>query len=225
MKYLNQEIENKLKNTGVDFVRFLDVSGLTDTQNRGLPNAILIGISINPRFIKEVFDNPDFVPTHGDEYVQTENKAGEIADELTKFLTGKGYKNISQSDAGLLMEEVFNFEKKESVLPHKTIALLSGLGWIGKNNLFITSEYGAAQCLGTVLTNAPLETVLSEPLLPMCGKCSTCVNICERKVLKDKIWSRSVSRDEIVDVYGCDTCLRCLVHCPWTQKYVNKSFK
>ena len=93
-------------------------------------------------------------------------------------------KAVSQSDTELLADGVFNFETKESVLPHKTVALLGGLGWIGKNNLLITPEYGAAQCLGTVLTDAPLKTVLHEPLSPKCGNSIPCLNICYRKVPK-----------------------------------------
>lgn len=223
MNTLNHEIERELKKAGATFVRFLDVSKLADKQNRGLPNALLIGIAIDPEYIKKVLDNPDYKPTHEDEYVQTEDRAGEMADGIARFLNGKGYKAISQSDAGLLAEGVFHFETKESVLPHKTVALLSGLGWIGKNNLFITPEYGAAQCLGSVLTDAPLEMMYQEPLLPKCGHCSTCVDICEKKVLKGKVWSPVVSRDEIVDVYGCSVCLKCLAHCPWTQKFVRKA--
>ena len=59
-----------------------------------------------------------------DEYSLTEHKAGEIADELAKFITGKGYKAISQSciglrygykaisqsDTGLVADGVFNYE-------------------------------------------------------------------------------------------------------------------
>ncbi len=70
---------------------------------------------------------------------------GEVTDELAEFLVSKGYKALSQSDADFLAEGVFNFETKESVYLHKTVvAQLSGLGWIGKNNLFITPKYGAA---------------------------------------------------------------------------------
>ena len=120
---------------------------------------------------------------------------------------------------------MFNFEAKESVLPHKTVALLGGLGWIGKNNLLITPEYGAAQCLGSVLTDAPLETVLQEPLLPKCRNCNICAEVCEKQVLTGKSWSNSLSRDEIVDVYGCSTCLKCLIHCPKTQMYMRRNAK
>lgn len=231
MKYLNQEIENELKNQGAELIRFVGISHLDEKQNRQLPTAIVFALPLTAEYAKMVFNIPDYVQVRiadnynfdDDEYSQTEHKAGEIADELAKFITGKGYKAISQSDTGLLADGVFNFETKESVLPHKTVALLGGLGWIGKNNLLITPEYGAAQCLGTVLTDAPLETVLHEPLSSKCGNCITCVNICERKVLKGKIWSRYVSRDEIVDIHGCSTCLKCLVHCPRTQIYIKRN--
>ena len=233
MKYLNQEIENELNNQGAELIRFVSISHLDEKQNRQLPNAIVFALPLTAEYAKMVFNIPDYVQVRiadnynfdDDEYSQTEHKAGEIADELAKFITGKGYKAISQSDTGLLADGVFDYETKESVLPHKTVALLGGLGWIGKNNLLITPEYGAAQCLGTVLTDAPLETFLCETLHPHCGKCTACVNICERKVLKGKVWSTSVSRDEIVDVYGCSTCLKCLVHCPYTRRYCKQSTK
>lgn len=233
MKYLNQEIENGLRNRGAELIRFVSISYLDEKQNRQLPNAIIFALPLTAEYVKTVFDIPDYVQARidnnydfdDDEYTQTEHKAGEIADELAKFLTEKGYKAISQSDAGLLADGVFNYETKESVLPHKTVALLGGLGWIGKNNLLITPEYGAAQCLGTVLTDAPLETILHESLYPKCGSCITCVNICEREVLKGKIWSSSVLRYEIVNVHGCSTCLKCLVHCTNTQTYIKRNIR
>ncbi len=230
MKKLNQEIENELKNKGAELIHFVCISHLGEKQNRQLPNAIVFALPLTTEYVMQVFSTPDYVQARiddnynfdDDEYTQTENKAGEIADELAKFLTEKGYKAISQSDAGLVADKVFNFETKESVLPHKTVALLGGLGWIGKNNLLITPEYGAAQCLGTVLTDAPLQTVVHEPLLPKCRNCNICAKVCEKKVLKGKLWSNSVPRDEIVNVYGCSTCLKCLVHCPCTQRYANR---
>ncbi len=63
-----------------------------------------------------------------DEYTQTEHKVGEIADELAKFIIEKGYKAVSQSDVELLADGVFDYEIKESVLPHETVALLGRLG-------------------------------------------------------------------------------------------------
>ncbi|MDE8698307.1 epoxyqueuosine reductase, partial [Bacteroides cellulosilyticus] len=43
------------------------------------------------------------------------------------------------------------------------------------------------------------------------------------KVLKCKIWSKTFSRDEIVNIHGCSTCLKCLVHCPSTKTYIKRN--
>ena len=65
---MNKEVENELKKSRVDFVHFVDISKLTNKQNRGLPCAILIGIAINPKFVKDVFNNPDYKPVLEDEW-------------------------------------------------------------------------------------------------------------------------------------------------------------
>lgn len=233
MKYLNQEIENELIKQGAQLIRFVDLSHLSEAQNRQFPHAVVFALPLTPGYIKEVGNTSDYVQARiednfnfdDDEYLLTENKTHELADHIAAYITGKGYKAFSQSDKSLIAEGKFDAAHKQSLLPNKTIAILGGLGWIGKNNLLITPEYGAAQCLGTVLTDAPLETVLCEPLSPKCGNCMTCVRICERKVLKGKTWTRCTSRDEIVDVYGCSTCLKCLVHCPYTQRYCKRKIK
>lgn len=226
MKYLNHEIENELTSRGAKLVRFVSVSHLNEKQNRKLPNAIVFVLPLTAEYVRRVFDTPNYVQARiddnynfdDDEYLITENRTHELADRIAKYITEKGYKAFSQSDESLIAEGKFDTEHKVSVLPHKTVALLGGLGWIGKNNLLITPEYGAAQCLGTVLTDAPLETVLYEPFSPKCGHCTICMRICEKRVLKGKTWGTAVSRDEIVDVYGCSTCLKCLVHCPRNSK-------
>lgn len=224
MNSLNWEIEQQLlRNENADFVHFVDISMLDIRQNRGLPYAILIGIAINPQFIKTVHDSSNYVHTLSDEYAQTEKQVGLIADKLADQLIRKGYKACSQSDNALLTENTFDFATKTSILPHKTIAVLSGIGYIGKNNLFITAEYGAAQCLGSVLTNAPLAVIKHAIQLPKCNSCNVCRDICPQKALKGKCWNMNVSRDEIINVYDCVTCLKCLVYCPKTQTYIKQN--
>lgn len=93
MNSLNKEIEQQLINENTGFIRFVDISTLDIQQNRGLPYAILIGIAINPQFIKAVHDNPDYVHTLSDEYAQVEKRVGLIADKLTDLLVRKGYKS------------------------------------------------------------------------------------------------------------------------------------
>ena len=72
MKTLNLEIEQFLRSENVDFVHFVNISILNKQQNRGLPYAILMGIAINPQFIKGVYENPHYIHTATDEYAHTE---------------------------------------------------------------------------------------------------------------------------------------------------------
>ncbi len=73
----------------------------------------------------------------------------------------------------------------------------------------------------TVLTDAPLSVENQSIIMPACGKCTVCKDICPKGVLHGLTWEPGMNRDLIVDVYHCDGCLKCLVDCPWTQKYMN----
>lgn len=223
MSNINIEIEQQLRNEHVDIIQFVDITMLGIKQNRGFPFAILIGIAISPHFLQTVCNTPNYIHTLEDEYAQTESRIGLIADKLANNLISSGYKALSQSDNGLMAENAFDFETKTSALPHKTIAILSGIGYIGKSNLFITEEFGAAQCLGSVLTNAPLTVAKNNILQPKCNRCTICHHICPQKALHDVCWNTNTSRDEIVDVYNCITCLKCLAHCPKSQTYMKRA--
>ncbi len=70
----------------------------------------------------------------------------------------------------------YNRETLRSILSHKLAAHLAGLGWIGKNCLLITPQFGPRVRLVTILTDAPLSPGI--PLNKKCGKCQTCVVTC-----------------------------------------------
>ena len=145
MNYLNEEIEHELINRGAKLVRFVDILHLPETQNRQFPNAIVFALPLTAGSIKEVCDTPNYVQVRiddnynfdDDEYLITENRTHELADNMATYITEKGYKAFSQSDESLIVEGKFDESHKQSLLPNKTIALLGGLGWIGKNNATI----------------------------------------------------------------------------------------
>ena len=61
MKYLNQEIENELKNQGAELIRFVGISHLDEKQNRQLPTAIVFALPLTAEYAKMVFNIPDYV--------------------------------------------------------------------------------------------------------------------------------------------------------------------
>ena len=62
-------------------------------------------------------------------------------------------------------------------MPHKSAAVLSGLGFVGKSGLFLSSEYGSKVRLATVITDMPLASEL--PVIENgCGECTLCQRAC-----------------------------------------------
>ncbi|NQU88124.1 MAG: epoxyqueuosine reductase [Mariniphaga sp.] len=226
---LEAKLKTELIEHGADFVYFVNVSQLSKEQNKGYPNAILLGIALSPGYLQEITNTQEYVrnmirnnQTNNDEFHLKEIKTDRMADYISNSLKSKGFSAYSQSEDNIELTGFYDKEKKSTPLPHKTIALLAGLGWIGKHNLLVTPKYGSAISMCTVLTDAPLETVLYTPKESQCGNCKICINLCPTNALKGNSWNTSTSRDELIDVKKCNTCIKCLVLCPWTQAYMKK---
>lgn len=216
------ELISELKNCGVNLVKVVDISTLSVNENRGYNVALLIGITLSPGYIfrlskENILDSSEFS--------EKEHYVNELAEWVAQFIQAKGYKAYAQSEKNLI-NGFYDANTRTTPLPHKKIAMLAGLGWIGKSNLLVTQEYGSALCMCSVLTNAPLPTQNKTAIMPKCGECNICKDICPPKVIHGSTWEVGINRDLIVDVYNCETCLKCLANCLWTQKYMKKnSFK
>lgn len=227
---LNETITNELKQHGIEFIHFVDISGLAEKQNRGFPSAVLFGVKCSPEYLKRVSDNPNYVPEmvarnyfDDDEHYMYEMGMYRISDLLAEFIGKKGYKAYSLSDDNQITTN--NFEGNKSMFPLKTLAIHAGQGWIGKNNLLVNKEYGCCQTWGGVLTDMPLNTVLNNPPAVQCGNCRICLDVCQPNALKGTVWQPGIQREEMIGVDKCTTCLKCMVHCPWTQRFMNKEIK
>ncbi|WP_066714600.1 epoxyqueuosine reductase [Clostridium sp. Marseille-P299] len=210
------EIISELKTRGINFMKVIDISKLPVKENSGYNVAILIGIVLSPYYILQ--QSKENIIDHS-EFREKEYLAGEIAEWLANFIIAKGYRARAQSDRNLI-NGFYDGTTKTTTLPHKKIAILAGLGWIGKSNLLVTPEYGSAFCMCTVLTNAPLPIEDKPMIMPKCGDCTVCKDICPTSAIHGTTWEQGMNRDLLVDVYHCVGCLKCLVNCPWTQKYM-----
>ena len=216
------ELIFELNTRGSNIVKVVDISMLSANENRGYSVAILIGIVLSPSYIFRL--SKENIIDHS-EFGEKEHLTHELAEWTADFIIEKGYKAFALSDRNLIYG-FYNETTKTTPLPHKKVAILAGLGWIGKNNLLVTQEYGSALCMCTVLTNAPLPTENRSIIMPKCGECTVCKDICPTGAIRGATWEIGMNRDLIVDVYHCDGCLKCLANCSWTQKYMNNnSFK
>lgn len=111
----------------------------------------------------------------------------------------------------------------------KRYAVEAGLGWIGRQSLLITPQYGSFVLLGEIVTteqfdeyDTPLESV-------GCGECRRCVEACPNGAIKERHidTSRCIScatierRDQGEGcelhgwIFGCDECQTV---CPYNRK-------
>ena len=215
---LNEKWEQFIKSESADFVYFVDVSTLPTDITANYPCAILFGRALPREFLKNQRDGR---PNEVDYFAKGEQDMDALADALAIKLTDSGYPSLSQSEQANMDNRRFHREIRSSFLPHKTIALMAGFGFIGKNNLLINSQYGCGVVLGTVLTTAPFNTVHQMPEEPTCGDCTVCVDVCGTHALHGTTWTQNTSRDDMLDVSLCRCALACMVHCPYTVRYAN----
>ena len=58
---LNHIIETELKESGANFIHFVDITNLSGEENKNYPNAILFGISLSPNYLQHLMNTPDYV--------------------------------------------------------------------------------------------------------------------------------------------------------------------
>ncbi|NMP38491.1 MAG: epoxyqueuosine reductase [Clostridiales bacterium] len=169
---LTGEWKNLILEAGADFVYFTDISSLPEEATEGFDCAVLFGKALSREYLRAVRDG---IKPKTKEIFNTERKMDALSEKLAAKLNEAGYKSVGKLKSGQL--------------PHKTVALRAGLGFIGKNNLLVTPEYGCALMLGKVLTQAPFITSYEPPKLPQCGSCRVCTEACEPGALLGKEWS------------------------------------
>lgn len=203
---VNQIWKQRIKENGVDFVYYVDISMLPADIINGYSCAVLFGKALSKEYISTLRAGQK--PKHK-EVFNVEHKMDALAVKIAEQLEKEGFKSIGKLKSGRL--------------PHKTVALRAGLGFIGKNNLLVTTKYGCALMLGKVLTTAPFVTMSKIPKKTQCGKCNICVNVCPTKALLGKTWSVTTTRDEIMNRKLCTLCLKCMVCCPYTAEYIKST--
>lgn len=202
-----------------------------------LPFGISIALPLPIDIVKNIVDGP--TKEYYDCYYEFQNILDWVCEELKNNLVKKGYTAIAQTSQ-YVTDKCTIMGTFKTLLPQKTIAVKGGIGWIGKNDLLVTEEYGSAVRLTSVLTNAPVEC--SDKFdKPKCGNCEVCKKNCPGKAIKGEIWHEGIERDELIDPIKCresarkiskekigvvvSLCGKCFCVCPYTQRYLKRSEK
>lgn len=203
---LHEEIKLLISSLGGSFTGFSRIEEYLPRQLKQYPYAITFGIRLSDAIINEIEDKPTF--TYFNHYRSVNALIDQIALRTVLLLCQKGYGAYSIAASQSIPTSAVPFS---GVIPHKTGAVQSGLGWIGKNGLFIHKEYGPRLRLGTVLTDLVLPCE-NELLKSRCSACSRCVRACPALALTGNEWHMGDERERIVDAKAC-------------SEYMNRNFK
>lgn len=169
---------------------------------------------------------------------QPEANCGEL--KRARYAAGKDYHNILRSKLGrigLALAKRYHqpWKSRAAVdsapVNERTLARLSGLGWIGRNALLIAPDAGTWRLLGFLLTDAPLAAHHAGHGEDRCGTCTSCERRCPTAALVDRrvmttrcisyltIEHRGVIPRELAEKFegwwfGCDLCQEV---CPWNR--------
>lgn len=204
---------------GANLVGFADLSEYVPAKINSLKNAVSIAVRLSDPIIDEVIQGPTMEYAYHHHVVNA--LLNEIALKTSKLIRFSGYKAfpvpVSQTTDRALLK---------AVIPHKTASTRAGLGWIGKNALLVTPEFGPRVRLVTVLSDYPFE--FNSPVEEsLCDICNECADICPLRAIKGASWRIGMDRDDLLDAEACSQkieenrkffnapiCGRCLSVCP-----------
>ena len=127
--------------------------------------------------------------------------------------------NIAQNPEDKLYLAPFSF---------KFAAVHAGLGWIGKNDLLVTEEYGPRVRLAAILIEEELpgKEPVTQSKCP--EECEKCVSACPYGAIAGTMWNIETARKDMINYELCDmkrslfikehgrknSCGICMVACP-----------
>lgn len=202
----HEELAELLKEMGATFTGFADVEGKLGSSFQNLRYAVTLGLRLSDAIVDEITDKPTFTYFH---HYRTLNS---LLDQITLrgllFIQQHGFNAVAVAASQTVNDAE---DPYSGIFPHKTAAVLAGLGRIGKNGLFIHNEYGPRVRLATILTDMELPCA-KQVSKGSCQACSRCVNACPAMALSGREWHEGAAREELVDAKAC-------------SDYMNKNFK
>lgn len=228
-----EKLTEKAKDMGATKIGFSNLEGVLSNDYAHLKYGITILIRLSDEIINQIYDKPTFTYFH--HYRDVNTLIDQICLRISLMIQEEGYLAMTIPASQTVNDA--KEEKYRAVFPHKKGAVHAGLGWIGKNDLFITEEYGPRVRLGTILTNMPLRDEkwdVRGEIKSQCGECMRCVNICPAKAIKGANWIIGTKREELIDVDKCaehmkkeykdigrgSVCGLCIRACPRGSKIV-----
>jgi len=227
-----EELKQLLLNNGASLVGYCSLKLLSAEVRKKFKTGISIGLKLDYKIIKEIIEGPTLA--YLNEYQNVNKKLDSLSGLAADFLEKKGY---NTDHWGATDDRIYGHHMTD--LPHKTLATLSGLGWIGKCALLITKKFGSAIRFTSVITELSNNIFDNSIKESFCNECTICVNKCPGNAPKGINWIRGMDRNNFFDPDLCRKTARnlakkrtgieytfcgiCIACCPYTINYINKN--
>ncbi|MTD42048.1 tRNA epoxyqueuosine(34) reductase QueG [Erwinia sp. CPCC 100877] len=250
---LKQKIIEESQRLGIDKIGFASAEpfyeleeSLNEQRERGFNSGFEHQVVAERIYPEKTFENPQTIisialayPTKINEPVPKDEKRGMFA----RASWGIDYHDILRDRLNKLIafiqSQAENLEEKEhwrfapqvdtGELVDVAVAQRAGLGFIGRNGLLITEEFGSFVYLGEIVTNIQFE--VDEPVPFGCGDCTRCVTACPtqallgngsmnaKRCLSYQTQTKGMMPEEYRKkmrnvIYGCDICQ---LVCPYNK--------
>lgn len=171
--------------------------------------AVCFGVGLSNLVLSEVEGEPTKLYFH--HYRSANMFLDQLAFAVSQWIDKKGFSALP-----VPASQITDWQKQRAHLSHKKIGFLAGLGWIGRNNLLVSKEFGAQFRLASVLTDMPIK--VDKPVKDDCGECFVCIDACPvgaiRRVPEDfghlacfeKL--KDFQRQNIVGQFICGICVK-----------------
>ena len=218
-----KELEKILKEAGADLVGFSSLGENRSPEHPEYGYAVTIVRKLSRAVIKTINGAPTM--EYFQHYRATNASLDSLALDAVSFIENAGYLALPVAASQSTPDKK---DEYRGIFPHKTGAVLSGLGFIGKNGLLIT-EYGSAVRLASVLTDMPLSA--QKEIKPcLCGDCQICKNACPAGAITGELYVNGAERSTIFDAKKCSehmktyknigrgaVCGICISVCPYNK--------
>lgn len=207
-------LKNFCKDQGINLFGVADISNikkefmLSERILNDINSAIVLGVPLSRGILSEIDTQPTKLYFH---HYRTVNAfLDQVALKLTNHIQQKGFTAIP-----IPASQIIDWQNQKAHLSHKQLGVLSGLGWIGRNNLLVNKNLGSKLRLTSILTNMPLK--INKPLKEDCADCYLCVKVCPVSAIKksprdfnhlkcfEKL--KEFQKNKTVDQYICGVCV------------------
>ena len=191
-----------LTSGGASLVGFSNIGESPIENQPELVYAITLVYKLSDAVLKTIENRPTM--SYFQHYRAVNAKLDSLCLDAIRFIEGKGYNAFP-----IAASQSTNDDKSayRGLFAHKTGACLSGLGYIGKNALLYTKEFGSKVRLATVLTDMPLERQ-REIIKGGCGDCDICKKACPAGAISGINYEVGMSRDDFFSAEKCSSNMK-----------------